>query len=291
MLIVFGKHGQVAFELQRLAARDALSLRAFSSQEANFTHPKTILSIIENAPHDTIIINAAAYTAVDQAESDVEAARQLNATTPGLIAQACAKRNFPLIHLSTDYVFPGQHDKPYLETDPTGPATVYGRTKLEGEHAILSSGCKTLILRTSWVFSSTGKNFVKTMLRVGKDKDSITVVSDQTGGPTAAASIAETCLTLAQRTKDLADDSPLWGIYHYSGHPQTTWNQFAEEIFRQSKVTTAVTPILSKDFPTAARRPLWSVLNCEKLKGNFQIPPPNWQTDLTAVLNELTLNS
>lgn len=290
MLIVFGKHGQVAFELQRLAARDALNLRAFSSQEANFTHPKTILSIIENAPHDTIILNAAAYTAVDQAESDIEAARLLNATTPGLIAQACAKRNFPLIHLSTDYVFPGQHDKPYLEIDPTGPTTVYGKTKLEGEHAILSSGCKTIILRTSWVFSSTGKNFVKTMLRVGKDKDSITVVSDQTGGPTSAASIAETCLTLAKETKDLSPDSPLWGIYHYSGQPQTTWNQFAEEIFRQSKMATAVTPILSKDYPTPARRPLWSVLNCEKLNHNFQIPPPNWRTDLTAVLNELNLN-
>ncbi len=286
-ILVFGKNGPLAIELQRHAEREGLALQAYSSEEANFTQPEKVVALVRNAPPGTVVINASAYTAVDKAESEPELAKQLNETTPGLIAQACAERGFPLIHISTDYVFPGDQSTPYVETDATWPATVYGQTKLEGEKAILSSGCRTFILRTSWVFSSHGKNFVKTMLRLGKERETVTVVSDQHGCPTSASSIAKTCLILASKSRELPLDSPAWGVYHYSGQPTTTWNQFAEEIFQQAGLKVAVTPILSKDYPTPAKRPLWSVMSCKKIQEQWGIEPADWRDELRMVLREL----
>lgn len=290
MLILLGQHGQVAREVMNIAAQQGIPLQAFSSQVADFRDSNRVVGILNAAPAGSLVLNAAAYTQVDQAESDPETARQVNAVTPGIIARTCRDRGFKLIHLSTDYVFSGVQAAPYREDDPTGPLGVYGQTKLAGEQAIQVEQPQSLILRTSWVFSAHGKNFVKTMLRLGAQYSEISVVADQTGGPTAAASIARTCLELVQRIDNASESFNYWGVYHYSGAPSTTWHHFAEEIFRQVQLNVRVRAIPTSDYPTPARRPPNSVLNCEKLATVLGIPQPDWKRDLAAVLQQLQVS-
>lgn len=287
MIIVFGENGQVARELQRAAMIDGREFQTFSSQAADFRQPNRIVEILASVPANSVVINAAAYTQVDLAETERDAAMQINASTPGVIAKCCRERGFKLVHISTDYVFSGDKPGAYHEFDPIGPLGVYGETKLLGERQILENLREAVILRTSWVFSSHGKNFVKTMVRLGADRDTLSVVADQRGGPTSAESIARTCLSLADKVSDLSTESDLWGIYHYSGGPSTTWHGFAEEVFRQTGQAVKVNPIRTDQYPTPARRPANSILDCSKLEKNFGIGQSDWVRDLSVVLDQL----
>ena len=277
-ILVFGKTGQVATELQRQA--DVIAL---GREGADLTNPAQCASAIEATDAD-VIINAAAYTAVDQAETETDLAEVINHQAVSHMAKAAAKRGIPFLHISTDYVFPGDGDTPWNPGDATGPLGVYGATKLRGERAVLAAGGGHAILRTSWVFSAHGNNFVKTMLRLGKERDVLTIIDDQVGGPTAAADIAAALLTMAQAFYDGSGTS---GVYHYAGAPEASWADFASEIFAQAGVDCAVTPIPTSQYPTPATRPLNSRLNCAATTTTFGIAQPDWKSSLRAVLRDL----
>jgi len=287
MLLLFGWAGQVASELRAAAVAQQFDFRALSSQQADFRHPQRIREILAGAPTGTCVINAAAYTQVDQAESEPETAELINAVTPGVIAEECRRRNFSLIHLSTDYVFAGDQSTPYVESDPVSPMNVYGRTKLDGEERILFAFPGALVVRTAWVFSSHGKNFVKTMLQLGQKKQELNVVSDQFGGPTSAAAIARTCLDLARQILPKKNAEGPSGVYHYCGAPAISWHGFAEEIFRQAGLQVTVHPIPASQYPTPAARPHNSILNCDKIFRDFGISQSDWRRDLAEVLQDL----
>jgi len=231
-----------------------------------------------------VVINAAAYTAVDRAEEEEALALAINAAAPGAMAGACAHLDVPFLHVSTDYVFDGTGQRPWQETDPVAPQNAYGRTKLAGEEAVRASGARHILLRTAWVFSAHGANFVKTMLRLSETREALNVVEDQIGGPTPAADIAATLLSLADPMRDGAKG----GTYHYAGEPHTSWAGFAREIFQQAGRDVTVTGIPSSDYPTPARRPLNSRLDCAKLATDFGITAPDWQDGLSRVLKELS---
>jgi dTDP-4-dehydrorhamnose reductase len=231
------------------------------------------------------VINAAAYTAVDRAETEEALAQTVNAAAPGAMAGACKHLDIPFLHVSTDYVFDGSGTRAWAETDPVSPQNAYGRTKLAGEEAVRASGGRHIILRTAWVFSAHGANFVKTMLRLSETRDALSVVEDQIGGPTPAADIAATLLTLADRMRNGA----VGGTYHFAGEPHTSWAGFAQEIFAQAGRDVTVTGIPSAEYPTPATRPLNSRLDCAKLTSNFGIRPADWKTGLRAVIEELGL--
>ena len=232
------------------------------------------------------MINAAAYTAVDRAETDAAAAQALNAEAPARMAAAAAARGIPFLHVSTDYVFDGTGTAPWTPAAPTGPLGVYGRTKRAGEIGVAAAGGCFAILRTSWVFSAHGGNFVKTMLRLGQSRDRLDVVDDQIGGPTAAADIAEALLRMAEA---LTGGQGRPGVYHFAGAPETSWAGFAREIFRQAGLGVAVNDIPTKRFRPIppARRPLNSRLDCSATETVFGISRPDWRVSLAAVLNEL----
>ena len=277
-LLVFGKTGQVARELQRLT-----DVTALGRDDADLTDPAACAAAIcAHAP--AAVINAAAYTAVDKAESDEAAAALVNGAAPGAMARACADRGIPFVNISTDYVFDGSGDTPWRPDDPTGPLGAYGRTKLQGEGAVRRAGGAYAILRTSWVVSAHGNNFVKTMLRLGAERDGLTIVGDQVGGPTAAADIARACLEISRQ---LAADPAKSGLYHFSGGPDVSWADFAREIFAQAGITCAVTDIPSHDYPTPAARPANSRLDCAGTRITFGIDRPDWRNSLTHILKEL----
>ena len=280
-VLVFGETGQVAQSLQKRAGD--IDVIALGRDQADLGTPDMLRAVIQATDAD-VIINAAAYTAVDKAEDDQDHAEQVNHLAVGTIARACAKRGLPLLHISTDYVFPGDGDQPWKPTDETGALGVYGATKRRGEEAIEMAGGTYAILRTSWVFSATGNNFVKTMLRLGADRAALTIVGDQIGGPTAADDIADALLVMARA---YADGRTASGIYHFSGAPDTSWAGFATEIFAQANITCDVTPIPTSDYPTPATRPLNSRLNCATLETDFGIKRPDWRKSLTAVLGDL----
>lgn len=277
-LLVFGRTGQVATELRRRA-----EVTALGRDQADLTDPDACARIVAASDAEAII-NAAAYTAVDKAESDEATARLVNAEAPGAIARAAAARGIPLVHISTDYVFDGSGTRPWQTDDPTGPLGAYGRTKLAGEQAIRAAGGPHAILRTSWVFSAHGGNFVKTMLRLGAERERLTIVADQTGGPTPAGAIAEACLTIAQR---LAEGRGQTGTFHLSGTPDVTWADFAREIFRQSGLGPEVVNIATSEYPTPARRPLNSRMDCTSLSQAYGIERADWRPQLAEVLKEL----
>lgn len=277
MILVFGKSGQLAQELQRQA--DVLAL---ARAEADLSTPGTAqAAITRHGP--SVVINAAAYTAVDKAEEEAAAADQINASAPGEMARACADLGIPFLHVSTDYVFDGSGQAPWREDDPVAPLGAYGRSKLAGEEAVRAAGGNHVIVRTSWVFSSHGANFVKTMLRLSETRDALGVVSDQIGGPTPAADIAATLLEIAQQMQAGASG----GTYHYGGQPAVSWADFARAIFAQAGRNVTVTDIPSRDYPTPAQRPLNSRLDCAKLTADFGIKPPEWEAGLASVLKEL----
>ncbi|WP_425074094.1 dTDP-4-dehydrorhamnose reductase [Sagittula sp. S175] len=281
MILVFGKSGQVATELARQG--DVVCL---GRAEADLMQPG--LAEAEIAAHaPTVVINASAWTAVDKAETEEAAALRLNAEAPAEMARACAAANegrgIPFLHVSTDYVFAGTGDAPWAETDPVAPQNAYGRSKLAGEDAVRDAGGNSLILRTSWVFSAHGANFVKTMLRLAETRDTLTVVADQVGGPTPADDIARTLLACAEAMAG----GQRGGTYHYAGAPETSWAGFAREIFVRAGRPVTVEDIPSSAFPTPAARPLNSRLDCARLAADFGITQPDWRRGLARVLEEL----
>jgi len=278
-LLVFGATGQVARELARFAP-DA---RFLDRTAANLTDSEACRSAVLNSGASRII-NTAAYTAVDKAESEPELAHAINATAPGVIAEAARETGASYVHISTDYVFDGSGTAPWTPDAPPAPLGTYGKTKLAGEQAVTAAGGRHAILRTSWVFSAHGQNFVKTMLRLSETRDALTVVDDQIGGPTSAAAIARTVLTISEQLRDGTARS---GIYHFSGTPDTSWAGFARAIFEAAGKSVAVTSILSRDYPTPAPRPLNSRLDCTATEQTFGTPRPDWQVDLNDVLHEL----
>lgn len=278
-LLVFGRTGQVATELARLAP-DATFLGRDQADLADADAcARAILSARPRA-----VINAAAWTAVDRAETEEEAALAVNGTAPGAMAQACADLGVPFVHISTDYVFDGSGETPFTPADPVAPLGAYGRTKLAGERLVTNEGGTYAILRTSWVFSAHGANFVKTMLRLGATRDSLNVVADQIGGPTPAADIAAACLSIAGQ---LATDPAKSGIYHFSGAPDVSWAAFARETFAQAGLAVAVKDIPTSAYPTPAVRPANSRMDCTATQTVFGIPRPDWRAGLSAVLQDL----
>ena len=278
-VLVFGLTGQVAREFVLLMPEATF----LSREKADLTNPDTCVDAIRHhAP--TVVINAAAYTAVDRAEEEDDLARLINADAPTAMALTAAEQGCPFLHISTDYVFDGQGQVPWSPTDATDPQNAYGRTKLEGEQGIAASGASHVILRTSWVYSSFGSNFLKTMLRLSESRDQLSVVDDQIGGPTPAKGIAEACLTIARQ---LQDDPEKTGIYHYSGAPDTSWKGFAETIFQAAGRDISVTGIPTTEFPTPAKRPLNSRLNCEATQSVFGLARPDWQAATTDIVTRL----
>lgn len=276
-ILVFGKTGQVACELQRQA--DVLAL---GRAEADLSNPEACAEALRAADAD-IVINAAAWTAVDKAEAEEAAATMVNGAAPAAMARAAAERGIPFLHISTDYVFSGAGTAPWTETDPVAPQNAYGRSKLAGEEGVRAAGGNSAILRTSWVFSAHGANFVKTMLRLSETRDTLNVVDDQIGGPTPAADIAAALLRMGRA---MAQGQP-GGTYHFGGVPQVSWAGFAREIFAQAGRKVTVGGIPTEAYPTPARRPLNSRMDCSALSRDFGIAAPDWKAGLAQVLKEL----
>lgn len=278
-LLIFGKTGQVAQELARIVPDAHFAGR----DEADLTDPAACAALVR-AMRPQAVINAAAYTAVDKAESDEATARAVNADAPGAMAEACAGLGIPFVHVSTDYVFDGSGDQPRAEDAPTGPLGVYGATKLAGERAIAAAGGQWAVMRTSWVFSAHGNNFVKTMRRLGAERDRLTIVADQVGGPTAAADIAQAAVTMARA---MIADRTKGGLYHFAGAPDVSWADFAREIFAQSGLAPQVEDIPTSAYPTPARRPANSRLDCAAITRDFGIARPDWRESLADTIKEL----
>lgn len=276
-VLVFGRTGQVATELQLRT-----QLTALDRTQADLANPTACAAAILAHKPD-VVINAAAYTAVDRAEESPALAQTVNADAPGAMARICAQLGIPFLHVSTDYVFNGSGTAPWQVTDPIAPLNVYGHTKAAGEEAVRAAGGVHAILRTSWVFSAHGNNFLKTMLRLSETRGMLSVVNDQIGGPTPAGGIADALLVMAQAM--VAEQTG--GIYHYAGTPAVSWEDFAREIFDAAGRNIEVTGIPTKDYPTPAKRPLNSRLDCSLLKTEFNITPPNWKADLANIVSKL----
>ncbi len=285
-MLVTGVRGQVGWELARRGEKRGFEIQALDRQALDITDPRAVAEKVCR-PGLALVVNAAAYTAVDRAESEPELAFAANRDGPAHLALACAKTGAPLIHLSTDYVFDGGKKGPYLETDPVSPLGVYGRSKAEGEAKVRAHLREHIILRTSWVYGVHGHNFVKTMLRLARERKVIRVVADQQGCPTSAADVAEAILAIAARLQ-----GNRWGTYHYCGEGPTTWHAFAEAILVEARkhtllVAEQVEPITTAQYPTPARRPANSVLDCSLVARTFGIEPPPWRESLTHVISEL----
>lgn len=291
-ILLLGANGQVGHELRRSLASLGDLVATTRSGEladgtrcevADFDRPGSLADLVERvAP--TVVVNAAAYTAVDKAEDDVDAAFRANAEAPDVLARACAARRIPFVHYSTDYVFDGRGSHPYRENDPTAPLGVYGASKLAGEEAIRTAGGTHLILRTAWVYGLHGHNFLKTMLRLGADREELRVVADQVGTPTPAALIADVTAELLRR-----QDAPS-GTFHLTPRGETSWHGFAQAIFEEAATrgliarAPNVLPIATPDYPTRARRPGYSRLDIGKLEDVLGYPLPEWRIGLQQVL-------
>jgi dTDP-4-dehydrorhamnose reductase len=283
--LVFGESGQVARELALTARLHGIEAVTLGRAVADLTDPEVCVRAIRDADAD-IVVNAAAYTAVDRAEDEPDTARMVNATAPGAMAVAASAKGVPFLHISTDYVFDGAPGRAWREDDPTGPLGAYGATKLAGEEAVTGATPDHVILRTAWVFSAHGANFVKTMLKVGRGRPEMRVVGDQRGGPTAARDIAGALWTIATAWRD-GKGQP--GIFHYAGTPAVSWAEFAEAIFASSgwDERPKITAITTADWPTKAVRPANSVLDCGKIAAAYGIAQPDWQAALDTVIGEL----
>lgn len=277
-LLVFGSTGQVATELKRLAP-GAIFL---GRDQADLTDPAACAAAIRDH-RPGAVINAAAWTAVDKAEAEEDAATQVNGAAPAAMAGACAELGIPFVQISTDYVFDGEGTVPFTPGHPTAPLGAYGRSKLKGEEGVRAAGGTHAILRTSWVFSAHGNNFLKTMLRLGRERDGLTVVADQIGGPTPARAIAEACLTIADQ---LRADPAKTGTYHFSGAPDASWADFAREIMAQAGLACTVTDIPTSAYPTPAKRPANSRMDCGSL-ATFGLSRPDWRAATRDALTEL----
>lgn len=284
-IIVTGAYGQLGNEIRVCAEKFPDWKFWFTDVDSlDITKEADVIRFFKEVRPD-FIVNCAAYTAVDKAETDEETARLVNAVAPGILAKVSAKYHAKLIQVSTDYVFNGEKITPYEETDEVGPTGVYGITKLEGEKLCFEGNKNSLVLRTSWLYSSFGNNFVKTMLRLGKEHDVLKVVFDQVGTPTYAADLAETILRIIEKEEKKLLFIP--GIYHYSNEGVTSWFDFAKAIFKISKIDCQVKPVLSSEFPTSTRRPHYSVLNKSKIKDNFAVQIPYWMDSLDVCIKKL----
>jgi dTDP-4-dehydrorhamnose reductase len=294
-ILLFGKNGQLGWELQRSLALlgDVVALGSDSPEplRANFLEPQSLATTVR-AIAPQVIVNASAHTAVDRAETEPELARVINATAPGAIAREAAACGAWLVHYSSDYVFDGSGSTPWVEDSPTGPLSVYGSTKLEGEQLIRESGCQHLIFRTSWVYATRGNNFAKTMLRLARERDRLTVIDDQIGAPTGADLLADlTALALrkARRRPDVA------GTYHAVAAGETSWHGYAKHVIAFARAAgqpirvadDAIEPVASSAFPTPAKRPRNSRLNTDKLRATFRVTLPPWQAGVERMLAEV----
>jgi dTDP-4-dehydrorhamnose reductase len=284
-VLVTGGTGQLASALAH-----AQGILRVGRPVFDFDRPDTIEATFRGtAPR--LVVNAAAYTAVDAAESDADAAYRANATGPAILGRLCAEADIPLVHVSTDYVFDGTKPTPYVETDRVSPQGVYGASKLAGEEAVRLSRAKSVILRTAWVYAATGKNFVRTMLAVGKIRDRLTVVADQHGCPTAAADLAEAVLAIIARIDQTGWDPSYEGIFHAAGTGATTWHGLAvatfEEAVRHGAKVPVVEPIVTADWPTPAKRPANSRLDCTRLHNVFGVRLPHWRESLTRTVDTI----
>jgi dTDP-4-dehydrorhamnose reductase len=278
-LLIFGKTGQVAKELAELVP-DAIFL---GRAEAEMSNPDVCAAAIrDHAP--TAVINAAAYTSVDKAEGEESLATVINGTCPGRMAEACAALNIPFVHISTDYVFDGRGKDPFAPDHPAAPLGAYGRSKLVGEDKVIAAGGTYALLRTSWVFSAHGKNFLKTMLQLSETRNTLQIVADQVGGPTPADAIANACLTIIEALKEAPQKS---GIYHFSGAPEVSWADFARTIFIAAGRSVKVNEVTTAEYPTPARRPLNSRMDCTATERVFGISRPDWTAATERIVNTL----
>jgi len=288
--LITGSEGQLGWELLKQAALYNIEAIGLDLPYLDITVKPSIMKVFKEHKPD-ILINAAAYTNVDKAETDEKACFAVNINGPENLAAACRDTGIPMIHISTDYVFDGTNKTPYTENDPVSPANVYGRSKAEGEKGVRNIIEKHIILRTSWLYGVHGHNFVKTILKLGKEKEVIGVVSDQFGSPTSAVDLAETVLTIASRILNNYEGIT-FGTYNYCGEGVTSWHGFAENIIEAAKqhspvTTTQVKPLATEDYPTKARRPAFSALDCNLIRQKFGIIPKPWQKSLEAVIGEI----
>jgi dTDP-4-dehydrorhamnose reductase len=286
-VLILGSGGQVGFELMHAAWPKGTGLRGLSRSDLDITDRRKVDATIRNAGCD-LVVNAAAYTAVDRAESEADAAFAVNRDGVGHIASTCASAGIACIHLSTDYVFNGRKSEPYAELDPIDPINVYGASKAAGEAELQRRLEQHIILRTSWVYGVHGSNFVKTMLRLGATRDELAIVDDQTGCPTAAFSIAA---VVARIAGELQHEQARWGTYHYCDREPTTWYGFAQRIFEieasAGRKVPSLRPISTVEYRSAARRPANSSLDCGRIEATFGIRRPTWRESLAQVMAEL----
>jgi len=288
-ILIIGSNGQLGWELCQRGKPHGFDIIPLDIPEFDITDPGAVKKSI-NQPGVSLVVNAAAYTAVDKAESEPKKAFAINCDGPADLAASCNEAGIPLVHISTDYVFDGTREQPYLETDPLSPLGVYGKSKAQGETIVRSLLTDHIIIRTAWLYGIHGNNFVKTMLALGKEKETLRVVADQYGCPTSAADLAEAILTIAEQIKERPDIP--WGTYHYCGKGKTTWHGFAEKIFELAKQYNLfsikkVIPVTTAEYPTPAKRPLNSVMDCSMLTKNFGILPAPWQESLERMLRQL----
>ena len=279
-LLVFGRSGQVARALADLAP-DAVFL---GREEADLSDPEACAAAIRRLAPEAVI-NAAAHTAVDQAESEETLALRINGESPGRMAESCAALGIPFVTISTDYVFDGAGEAPFRPDHPTAPLNAYGRSKAAGEAAVMAAGGPCVVLRTSWVFSAEGRNFLTTMLRLSQTRDRLGIVADQVGGPTTADAIAAACLRIVAALKA---DPGTRGIYHFTGAPDVSWAEFAEAIFAAAGRSVTVDALTTEDYPTPARRPRNSRLDCSATERAFGIGRPDWRAATARMVASLT---
>ncbi len=287
-ILITGAQGQVGQEFVALNRSDLICL---SRSECDITDLPNLKSAIKRY-QPNFIINTAAYTAVDKAETEIDLAYQINRDGVANLAMLCKQHNIPLIHISTDYVFDGNKKSAYLETDLPNPQSVYGASKLSGEQALIQLHEQYIILRVSWVFGQFGKNFVKTIIRLAKEREELKIVADQLGCPTSAHSIAEVALTIVEH---INQGKTSWGVYHYCNLKPTNWFEFAQKIVAEAKKYKSLAvqnmiPITTADYPTPAKRPANSVLNCQKFQAEFGIISANWERELAKVVRTLGSN-
>lgn len=288
-IVVTGVKGQLGWELSRIGNRQGLQIIGVDLPEVDITDPLQLQQLLIGS-RPSLVINAAAYTQVDRAEEEHDLAYTVNRDGAEALASNCRRARIPLFHISTDFVFDGKKATPYVETDPVAPLGVYGLSKAAGEEAVCNAIDEHLIVRTSWLYGFHGQNFIKTMLKLGQERPLLRVVADQVGSPTCAADLAEALLDMAQQYHQQRSLS--WGTYHYCGKGHTSWHGMATEIFTQARELTSlkvkkIEAITTADYPTPARRPAYSVMDCSAIKENFGIEPLPWKTSLARIIKQL----
>lgn len=285
-ILVTGSNGQLGSELHEIAHQYPFQFLFTDVHQLDITSQTSVDFFFNNHTID-YCINAAAYTAVDKAESDQERAFLVNATAAQILASTCSKFQIPIIHISTDFVFDGKQQTPYSEDSSENPLSIYGESKLEGEKLVCSATIQSIIIRTSWLYSFYGKNFVKTMLQLAKQKETLGVIADQVGTPTYAADLAKLILYIIESLEKDKDKNNYWGTYHYSNEGIASWYDFAKAIFDLSNTSIRLNPIKTQEYPTPAQRPTYSVLDKSKIKKVFNLEIPYWRDSLACCIKKL----